>query len=391
MKKHRQNLIFVIIVLLIDIALLFMPTEFGKISKEKSQNSKRVRAKIIAVDNSELKSMGVVSVGEQVMDIEVLNGKFKGQKLKAVNHLVGKLELDKVFKTDDTALTVLNFDANGKGIIFANVIDHYRINVELALFIIFSSMLILYSGWTGFKSLVSFVSTLIFIWKLLIPGFLKGYDPVLLSLIVIGGLTAIIVYLVAGINKKGHVAFLGAFCGISFTCAMSVVFGRYFKLSGAIKPFSETLLYNGFGDLDLDKLLFSSIFIGAAGAVMDIAMDISVSMWEVKEKKPNISPQELLFSGLRVGRSVTGTMTTTLLLAYSGAYLSLLMVFVGQGVPVINILNLTYVSGEILNTLVGSFGLILVAPFTALVGSVVYVGLPIYSLRYKKTFGFLNK
>ena len=101
---------------------------------------------------------------------------------------------------------------------------------------------------------------------------------------------------------------------------------------------------------------------------MDIAMDIAASLEEIRHRHPDLPRRELILSGFRVGRSVTGTMTTTLLLAYSGGYSAMLMVFMAQGTPMINILNLTYVSAEILHTLVGSFGLVLVAPLTAVLG-----------------------
>ena len=102
---------------------------------------------------------------------------------------------------------------------------------------------------------------------------------------------------------------------------------------------------------------------------MDISMDIAASQCEVVNHNPNIGHKELRKSGFEVGKAVIGTMTTTLLLAYSGGFSALLMVFIAQGTPMTNILNLTYVSGEMLHTLVGSFGLILVAPFTAIIGS----------------------
>ena len=105
---------------------------------------------------------------------------------------------------------------------------------------------------------------------------------------------------------------------------------------------------------------------------MDVAMDISASISEVVTKKPDISRREAVLSGFSVARPVVGTMTTTLLLAYSGGYISLLMVFIAQGTPPMNIFNLTYVAGEILHTLVGSFGLIMVAPFTAIVGGYLF-------------------
>jgi uncharacterized membrane protein len=193
-----------------------------------------------------------------------------------------------------------------------------------------------------------------------------------LSLGIVTVLTGIILFLIAGLNRKGSVAFLGAFAGIVTTCVLSLVFGEAFDVHGAVRPFSETLLYSGYGHLNLTRIFLSGIFLASSGAVMDIAMDISASMNEIHEKNPDLSTKELIGSGLNVGRAVIGTMTTTLLLAYSGGYTALLMVFMAQGTPVKNIFNITYVSAEILHTLVGSFGLVMVAPFTAIIGGALY-------------------
>jgi uncharacterized membrane protein len=105
---------------------------------------------------------------------------------------------------------------------------------------------------------------------------------------------------------------------------------------------------------------------------MDLAMDIAASMDEIRKKSPQITLLAHIGSGMAVGRSVIGTMTTTLLLAYSGSYVMMLMLFMSQGVPTENILNLNFVAAEILNIMVGSFGLVTVAPFTALAGGVVF-------------------
>jgi uncharacterized membrane protein len=136
-------------------------------------------------------------------------------------------------------------------------------------------------------------------------------------------------------------------------------------------PNSESLLYSGFQHLDLTKIFMASIFIGSSGAVMDLAVDITSAINEVISKKPGMKWREAFLSGMNVGKAAMGTMTTTLLLAYSGGYLALLMVFMAQGTPVYNILNYKYVSSEILDTFVGSIGLVLVAPFTAFTCSIM--------------------
>ena len=110
----------------------------------------------------------------------------------------------------------------------------------------------------------------------------------------------------------------------------------------------------------------ASIFLGSSGAVIDLSVDITSAIKEVVDKRPDIGRWEAVRSGLNVGRAAMGTMTTTLLLAYSGGYIALLMVFMAQGTPLYNILNYKYVAAELIHTIIGSFGLVTVAPFTAL-------------------------
>lgn len=131
-------------------------------------------------------------------------------------------------------------------------------------------------------------------------------------------------------------------------------------------PNSESLLYSGYQNLNLTKIFMASIFIGSSGAVMDLAVDITSSVNEVIDKRPGLTWIEACKSGMNVGKAAMGTMTTTPLLAYSGGYIALLMVFMAQGTPIYNILNYKYVSAEIIETIIGSFGLVTVAPFTAL-------------------------
>ena len=370
MKKriNRSELVFTIVVSIACVIIALLPIHFGE---PVSKDAERVPAKILSADNSDLESYGAIHVGGQRLTFKVLRGKFKGEILEAHNSLIGKLELDKLFQAGDKALVTIGLKPEGD-IAYITVVDHYRINTELILFIIFVLGLVWYAGITGLKALLSFVFTVLTIWKLLIPGFLIGIQPVLLSLLLVSIMTAAIIFLVGGTNKKGLVAFIGAEAGIALTCLLSVLFGRAFKIHGAIKPFSETLLSSGYPHLDLTAIFQSGIFLAAAGAVMDIAMDVSASMCEVKEKRPEIGMKELLLSGFQVGRAVIGTMTTTLLFAYSGSFTALLMAFMAKGVPLINILNLSYVSSEILQTLTGSFGLVMVAPLTAFAGSYIY-------------------
>lgn len=371
MKRIRFSLdtIFILVVLTAIAALIYLPTGFEKTAQP---NSVRAKAEILEVDNSLVRQFGLIQEGSQLCRIRVLNGAFKGYEGKAVNQLMGKLELDKVFTPGDKALAVIDVKENQ--VTYVNLIDHYRIHLELILFLGFILVLVLFAGWTGVKAVLSFVLTVLMIWKILIPCFLKGYNPILISMLVVTALTAATLFLVSGMNRKSWVAFLGSLSGSALTCVLAILFGKNFKVHGAVLDFSESLLYSGYAYLNLTDIFIAGIFIASTGALMDLAMDISAAVHEIVEKKPDITKMEAIKSGFSIGRAVTGTMTTTLLLAYSGGYVALLMVFMAQGTPIVNILNLKYVAGEIMHTIVGSFGLVTVAPFTAILSGIFFTG-----------------
>nr|WP_242976159.1 YibE/F family protein [Clostridium butyricum] len=301
--------------------------------------------------------------------MEILQGKFKGETVTGSNRLSGSLEQDKIFAVGDKILVTLDY--TGDEIRVATLVDHYRINYEILLVGVFMIFLVGFSGIVGIKAILSFIFTILAMWKLLIPLFLMGYNPILIGMITTIILVCLIIGLVYGIDRRSLAGIIGALAGSIVTCFMALFFVSRFKIHGAVMSYSEMLLYSGYENLNLTEIFIASIFIASSGAVMDVAVDITSAVAEVVEKKPDITRSEAIKSGINVGRSIMGTMMTTLLLAYSGGYIGLLMVFMAQGTPIINILNLKYVSSEILHTLVGSFGLITVAPFTAIASGIL--------------------
>lgn len=368
-----RELIFNLIVITFVVFLVLLPSGF----KENTySDSMRAVVKVLEVNNDKLlKRASFVFEGEQVCNVEILDGPFKGQQAFAQNRFMGRLEMDKSFTKGDKALVVIDY--TDKNIRNVTMIDHYRINLESILIGIFALFLILFARWTGAKALLSFMMTVLMIWKLLIPLLLKGWNPIIISLFFVVTATSIIIFMVGGLNRKSIAAVLGSLSGTLLTTILAIIFGHSFKIHGAVLPYSESLLYAGYAHLDLTQILIAVVFIASAGAVMDLAMDISAAVHEVVENKPDITTAEAIRSGLNVGRTVVGTMTTTLLFAYTGGYISLLMYFMAQGTPVVDILNLKYVSKEIMHTIVGSFGLVAVAPFTAVASGILLTKRPV--------------
>ncbi len=357
----------VMVCLLLIIILLIIPT--GYEDAVIYQGADRCSALILSVNNDNIIDTGLVRSGEQTCQVRFLGGKFKGEQARAFNLLNGSLESDKIFSVGDKALVVINYENDR--ILSVNLIDHYRINNEAILALAFMLCLILTAGRTGVRAILAFITTVLLIWKVLIPAYLNGYNPIYFGLFITVLLIVITISLVYGFNRKTLSAVSGSSLGILVTCILGMIFTNAFKIHGAIMPNSESLLYSGYQNLNLTRIFMASIFIGSSGAVMDLAVDITSAVNEVIDKKPGISWKEASKSGMNVGRAAMGTMTTTLLLAYSGGYIALLMVFMAQGTPIYNILNYKYVSAEIIETIVGSFGLVTVAPFTALTSGIL--------------------
>lgn len=373
MKKYIfERKIFgpVFIALIMFIVLIFIPTGYeGALSY---QNADRVEALVLESDESDVLDTGLVRNGEQRCRIRILKGKFKGKEVIAVNRLNGSLAEDKFFAKGDKAFVVVSY--KGEEITTVFMTDHYRLDKEAILAALFILLLLIFAKGTGLRAVLSFIDTILLIWKVLIPALLRGWNPILLSLVLVVLFTSMILSLIYGFDKRFLAASSGAILGILVTVILGYFFTDLFKLHGAVMESSESLLYAGYQHLDLTKIFIASIFLGSSGAVMDLSVDICSAVNEVVENKPDISIKEAISSGLSVGRAACGSTTTTLLLAYSGSFIALLMVFMAQGTPVNLMLNYKYVAAEIIHTVIGSFGLVTVAPLTAVTSGFLLTG-----------------
>lgn len=358
---QRREILPVLALAALCAAMFLMPSA----EKIVSDVTDTARAEILSVDNSTVESVGLSEYGTQQVRARILSGPFKGKEVRAENMLRAQLETDKKFSAGDIALVTIPPQGVKDGDVLV-ARDHWRMGWCAILVITFSLCLVVFGGWTGAKALFSFVFSCVAVWKLLIPLCLAGWNGAWISLAIVAILSAVIIWLVAGSTRKALSAFLGAMLGICSSLFLAHVFSYFMHVNGATMPFAQSLINSGCENLDLYNLFCGSVILCSSGAVMDLAMDISAGVEEVAHHSSCLSRRELFLSGLRIGRAVVGTMTTTLLLAYSGGYLTLLMVFAIQGTAPLIFLNSTLLSAEIVKTLVGSFGMLLVAPFTAL-------------------------
>lgn len=361
MSHLRRELLFSLIIALVCIVLGFV--DLGHI--QPAPQGLRHRALITDVDNSSVRVNLIVKTNAQYLTVKLLDGPHKGQSMDVVNMLTGKMELDEFYETGKVIL--VEYQVKDGKPVNAMARGYYRLRLQLVLISLFVILLLVVAGVTGLKAALSFIFAAMVLWKLFFPLLLLGYPPLITGLSIVALLTAVICFSVGGLTRRGLSTFCGSMLGLLLTCGLAMLFSRMFHLHGAVRPFAEMLLYSGYYDLNLRDIFVASVFLSCSGAVMDLAMDIAATMDEIKFQQPDIGAFEHMRSGLRVGRAVTGTMTTTLLLAYSGSHITMFMVFIAKGLPADNLLNAPFVAAEILNILVGSFGVVTVVPFTAAV------------------------
>lgn len=364
-RLKRSNVVMCVVMLLLCAALCLLPERY----ENASTHIPRERVRIEEVDNSGLYPIGIVYSGVQNCRVTVLSGEHAGESAVASNYLNSALDKDKLYAPGDVAHAMVQMGEH----LTVTLIDHERTGTEALIVLALAALLILYGGIVGCGALISLAASIIIVWKLLLPLLLEGVSPIAAAFVTVTALTVMIDLLVGGLTRKTLIAVLGSLAGTLITGILSIVLTDALKLDGGDIPYLVPLLSQSFMTLDAKALYCGMIFIANSGALMDLSMDIAASCLEIVHHRPDVPRRELMRSGMTIGRSVLGTMTTTLMLAYSGNYLSMLMYFMGQGTPVIDIINLKYVASQLLSTLVGSFGLVAAAPLTALIASALCV------------------
>lgn len=185
---------------------------------------------------------------------------------------------------------------------------------------------------------------------------------ILISLII----SVVTILTVGGLNIKSIAAITGVLGGVLISGLIAYIVGNQINLTGLSGQEAMMLMYIPQNvDFNFGGLLFAGIIMGALGAVMDVGMSIASAMEEIRLADPTISTKRLILSGMNVGKDIMGTMANTLILAYIGSMIPLLLLFTAYQEPFISIINMNVIATEVIRALAGSIGLVLSIPLTA--------------------------
>lgn len=265
---------------------------------------------------------------------------------------------------DVVYLSAVNLE---EGVVDYQYADQDRGLVLVALGLVFALAVVALGRLRGIAALVGLVlSVAVLLWFIL-PAIISGEDAVLVALVGGGAIALISLYLAHGYNPLTHVAALGAFSALVLTTALSWLVLAVANFSGVASE--EAFFLLALPDVDLNGLLLAGIVLGAIGALDDVTVTQASAVWEVHGANPSLDASELYASGLRVGRDHIVSTVNTLLLAYAGASLPLLIVFTLAGQSLGFVASSEIVAVEIVRTLVGSIGLVAAVPVTTWLSS----------------------
>jgi len=321
------------------------------------------KGKVLEVEDKHME--GDFSYDYQLVKTKILTGEYKGEIVEFENAFTNNIVYDLPVKANDTILlSIEKFDDGSREIC---ITDYARDNVVKILIAGFLILLVLIGKGKGFKSVITITLTVFSIIKIFLPLILKGYNPLILTILISSIITIMTILIVSGVHKKSFSAILGTIFGVIIAGIISIVASKVALLTGLTTEEAGMLMNLPQNiDFDFKSLLFSGIILGALGAVMDVAMSIASSIQEIHNANNNLSIQELFKSGMEVGRDIMGTMSNTLILAYTGSFIPLLLLFMAYGTPFARLINMDIIATEIIRSLAGSIGLILTIPITAI-------------------------
>ena len=366
MKKLSQLLI-VVTLLLVSFSQLVVASD----TYEEPELFKGKIVEIVSDETIETEtSGGIYTQRMQVAAVELLDKGRKGEIIEITNYIDEIMAYTiEVNKGDDVYIF---FETDEAGNELAAHIHEFRRDKDIYFLIgLFVVLMIILGGVQGIKSLVTLGLTIVGIYYML-TGIVAGGDPIFLSIVIAFVITLVTMFLVAGFNYKALSAIAGTFGGVIIAGVIALIVSESSNLTGLGTTEAQMLLYSDHHvTFNIHGILFASILLGTLGAVMDVCMSIASAINEVTEANPLLSKMELFRSGMNIGRDVMGTMVNTLILAYVGTSVFLILIFMVNNIPMVDIINMDLVSTEIVRALSGTIGLICAIPITAIVSAIL--------------------
>ena len=306
--------------------------------------------------------------GDMKLQVKILTGEYKGETAEVINYFSSLYNV-RVNQGDKVSIRI---DENEKGY-QVSVYNYYRVPQIIGAVVIFLLLLIVIGGKKGAKSAVGLIFTMVCIIGILLPLTLKGYSPLLVTIMLILICNLVTFFLIDGVQIKTVVAAVGSMCGVLAGAGFAVLAQHFMSVTTYQMDEAESLLLiTSTTDLNMKNLFLCGILIACMGAVMDVSMSIASSIAELHTVNPQLTRWELFRSGMNIGKDAMGTMSNTLILAFAGNSLNMMVMIYSYGIGFQQLMNTDFIAIEIIRSIAGSIGIICTVPFVALIASTVF-------------------
>lgn len=305
-------------------------------------------------------------VGDQELEIRILSGDHKDEIMTVTNYMSALFNVD-VGQGDRIIVRIMTDE---EGSYYASVFNYDR-GIVLGVFLpIFFALLAVLGGKKGVGALAGLLLTLGCIWFILIPCLIRGVPAIPVTIGVSAVSAAAGLIFLNGYSKKTLCAVCGCVGGVLAAGIAAAAVGTLSPMNGFNMQEAENLiLYGADKGLKISGLLVCGVLISALGAVMDVALGIASSVWEMREQNPDATAGSLFRSGMQIGRDAMGTMANTLILAFAGSSLNMLILVQTYDIPFLQLINTDSIALEVVQSVAGSFGILLTVPLVAFVSA----------------------
>ena len=305
-------------------------------------------------------------VGDQELEIQILSGDHKDEIMTVTNYMSALFNVD--VQQGDRIIVRIMTDENGS--YYASVFNYDRGIVLGGFLFVFFILLAALGGKKGLGALAGLLLTLGCIWFILIPCLLRGIPAIPVTIAVSAVSAAAGLIFLNGYSKKTFCAVCGCVGGVLVSGIAAAVVGILSPMNGFNMQEAENLiLYGADEGLKVSGLLVCGVLISALGAVMDVALGIASSVWEMKEQNPDASVGSLFRSGMQIGKDAMGTMANTLILAFAGSSLNMLILVQTYDIPFLQLINTDSIALEVVQSVAGSIGILLTVPLVAFISA----------------------
>ncbi|MEE1281738.1 MAG: YibE/F family protein [Acutalibacteraceae bacterium] len=317
------------------------------------------KAEVVSVaeqDMGEDPDYNYIRIGKQKLELRIISGEYKGKIIETTNFITRTTQLE---GKAGTRYIVGSYD----GFITSNIMSYERSSLVVLLVIVFIAMVILFGKRKGVASVAALIVTLLNVVFMFIPMLINGVPAILAAIIVVLLSTFYTMVALNGFCMKSYIATFCCTACTAFAGLLAWLVSLIWGVSTLNTPEIEDLLFvtenTGFR---IDNLLTAGILIASMGAVMDTCMSIVSSLFELKAQNLSMTTKQLLQSGMNIGKDIMGTMTNTLILAFAGSSINLVLIYYMYCMPAISLLNTDFIIVEIVKGIISSMAVVLSIP-----------------------------